>query len=178
MSAVRSLVAGLRQLRYPAPFRIAEPPWPEGWEEALARALAAPPPPAPRDATTPPAHATVAPEVPPAPDPRWLADLGTGLWRLRQRMIEPGTDRPLDEMRRAFRHMESLLDVTREAGLEIQDHTGAPYHSGMTLVVLAFQPTPGVLRDKVDETIKPTIYHNGTMIQVGEVIVATPEVSP
>jgi hypothetical protein len=92
-------------------------------------------------------------------------------------MLEPGTDRPLDEMRRAYRHLESVMDVAREAGLEIQDHTGAPFHSGMALQVLAFQPTPGVQREKVEETIKPTIYLNGTMIQMGEVIVATPEVS-
>jgi hypothetical protein len=90
-------------------------------------------------------------------------------------MVEPGTDRPLEEMRRAFRHLESLTDVVRGAGLEIQDHTGAPYHAGMALQVLAFQPTPGVQRERVGETVKPTIYHNGTMIQMGEVIVATPE---
>jgi len=173
MSALQSLVAALRQLRYPEPFRISEPPWPDGWEAALAEALAAAAP--PRPAESPPALVPVVPEAPPAPDPRWLADLGTGLWRLRQRMVEPGTDRPLDEMRRAFRHMESLMDVVRAAGLEVQDLTGAPFHSGMSLQVLAFQPTPGVQREKVAETIKPTIYFNGTMIQMGEVIVATPE---
>jgi hypothetical protein len=176
MSALQSLVAGLRQLRYPEPFRISEPPWPEGWEAALTEALAAPAPPHPQPLAEPaPAAAPVAPEAPAAPDHRWLAELGTGLWRLRQRMVEPGTDRPKDEMRRAFRHMESLMDVARAAGLEIQDHTEAPYHSGMALHVLAFQPTPGVHREKVGETIKPTIYLNGTMIQMGEVIVATPE---
>ena len=170
MSAMESVLGGLRQLRYPAPFRIAEPPWPEGWEAALTRALAAPPPP-PALTPEPPS----APR-PPTPDPGWLADLGTGLWRLRQRMVEPGTDRPLEEMRRAFRHLESLTDVVRGAGLEIQDHTGASYHAGMALQVLAFQPTAGVQRERVGETVKPTIYHNGTMIQMGEIIVATPEV--
>jgi hypothetical protein len=169
MSALEGVLGGLRQLRYPVPFRIAELPWPDGWEAALEQALAAPPP--------PPARAPEGPGNPvtPTPEPGWLADLGTGLWRLRQRMVEPGTDRPLEEMRRAFRHLESLTDVVRGAGLEIQDHTGAPYHAGMALQVLAFQPTPDVRRERVGETVKPTIYHNGTMIQMGEVIVATPE---
>lgn len=171
MTALDDLVGGVRQLRFARPFRISAPPWPAGWEGALADALAAT-----TRQETPPIQAPGPAE--PAPDPRWLADLGTGLWRLRQRMVEPGTDRPLEEMRRAFRHLESLLDVTRGAGLEIQDHTGTPFHAGMALQVLAFQPTPGAHRDHVGETVKPTIYLHGTMIQMGEVIVATPEVQP
>lgn len=186
MSAFPGVFAGLRQLRFPAPLRIAEPPWPAGWERALADALAART--APRRAPGGSAEVAEAPVTPgtpipvtaagPGPDPAWLPDLATGLWRLKQRMLEPGTDRPLDEMRRAYRHLESVMDVLSEAGLEIQDHTGAPFDAGMSLQVLAFQPTPGVQRQKVAETIKPTIYLNGTMIRMGEVIVATPEVSP
>jgi hypothetical protein len=165
---MQGALAGLRQLRFPAALRIAAAPWPPGWEGALTEALAARSAPA-----SAPAPVTEAPDA----EPAWLSDLGTGLWRLKQRMLEPGTDRPLEEMRRAYRHLESVMDVAREAGLEIQDHTGTPYHSGMSLRVLAFQPTPGVQRDKVGETIKPTIYLNGTMIQMGEVIVSTPEAS-
>ena len=185
MSAFPEVLAGLRQLRFPAPLRIAEAPWPPAWERALADALAARAAPEAAAATAgvagsghEAASGSGAPAGEPGPDPAWLSDLGTGLWRLKQRMLEPGTDRPLDEMRRAYRHLESVMDVAREAGLEIQDHTGAPFHSGMALQVLAFQPTPGVQREKVEETIKPTIYLNGTMIQMGEVIVATPEASP
>lgn len=171
MTVLEEALGGLRQLLFPAPLRISMAPWPQGWEEALKEAVAgtAAPPAAPSGPEQPASSAG-------APDPGWLADLGTGLWRLRQRMLEPGTERPLEEMRRAFRHVESLMDVAGGIGLEIQNHTGAAYHSGMRLQVLAFQPTPGVHREKVGETVKPTIYLNGTMIQMGEVIVATPEV--
>src|SRR5205823_4748853 len=104
------------------------------------------------------------------------ADVGTGLWRLRQKMVQPGTDRPLDEMRRAYRHLESIWDALVQAGVEILDHTGALFDSGMSLRVIAFQPTPGLGHEKVIETIKPTIYYAGQPIQVGEVIVETPDI--
>jgi hypothetical protein len=45
----------------------------------------------------------------------------------------------------------------------------------MSLKVLCFQPTPGLRRERVIETIKPTIYFKGKTIQMGEVIVGKPE---
>ena len=45
----------------------------------------------------------------------------------------------------------------------------------MSLKVLAFQPTPGLTRERIVETIKPTIYFADQTLQMGEVIVATPE---
>jgi hypothetical protein len=106
-------------------------------------------------------------------DPRLLAEIGTGLWRLKQKMVRPGTDRPLEEMAKAFRHLESVWDVLSQAGVEIQDHTGKPFDSGLALRVLAFQPVPGIDREKIIETINPTIYLNGETIQQGTVIVGT-----
>jgi len=45
----------------------------------------------------------------------------------------------------------------------------------MSLKVISFQPTPGLGRERVIETIKPTIYFKGKAIQMGEVIVGRPE---
>ena len=104
-----------------------------------------------------------------------LADIGTGLWRLRQKMVKPGTNLPLDEMRRPYRHLESVWDALVQAGAEIQDHTDKPFDPGMSLRVISYQPTPGVRRERVIETIKPTIYFKGKPIQMGEVIVGRPE---
>jgi hypothetical protein len=104
----------------------------------------------------------------------FLADVGTGLWRIRNKMVKPGTNEPLEEMRRVYRHLESTLNILIEAGLEIQDHTDTPYDPGMSLRVLTFQPTERVDRETVIETIKPTIYYKGQSIQLGEVIVGTP----
>jgi hypothetical protein len=106
---------------------------------------------------------------------RMIANVGTGLWRMRQKMVKPGTDEPLEEMRRVYRHFESVWDSIIQAGTDIQDHTDDLYGSGMTLRVVAFEPTVGVGREIIKETLKPTIYFRGRLIQMGEVIVATPE---
>jgi hypothetical protein len=105
-----------------------------------------------------------------------LAEVGTGLWRLRKKMVQPDTNRPHDEMRSAYRHFESVWDVLKQAGLEIRDHTGEPVPETGTynLKVITYQPTPGLTRERVAETIKPSIYWNGDTLQTGEVIVETP----
>jgi hypothetical protein len=107
----------------------------------------------------------------------FLSEIGTGLWRLRQKMTQPGTDKPTEEMRRAYRHLESIWDTLQKDGVNIYDHTGQDFDAGKSLKVLAFQPSPGLRRERVIETIKPTVYVGEEMIQMGEVIVGTPEIN-
>ena len=112
------------------------------------------------------------------PPREWLklvAELATGIWRLKQRCVEPGTDQPKEELRRVYRDVEALHDALIQAGLEIQSHTNSTYDPSQSLSVLAFQPTPGIDRDRILETIKPSIYYKSQRIQMGEVIVGTPE---
>jgi hypothetical protein len=80
-------------------------------------------------------------------------------------------------MRRAYRHLESTWDALAQAGVQIRDHTGEPVPEGgiYALKTIAFQPTPGLSRETAIETIKPTIYYKDQMIQMGEVIIGTPE---
>ena len=103
-----------------------------------------------------------------------VADLATGLWRLRQRFLD-AAGQPLDALRRPLRDVDMLLSRLREEEIEIQDHTGQEYDPSLSLRVAAFQPLPGVERDRILETLKPTVYHHQQRIQVGEVIVAIPE---
>lgn len=105
-----------------------------------------------------------------------LSQVGTGLWRLRQKMVKAGSDEPLDEMRRAFRHLESTWDALVQAGVEIQDHTGQAVPEGgvYALKAIAYEATPGIDREQVIETVKPSIYFRSQRIQMGEVIVGTP----
>jgi hypothetical protein len=158
------MFATVRQLMFPPEFRIAALAWPPNLEQLLTRL----------------AHANETTQPPPEPgmgeqELRMLADIGTGLWRLRQKMVKPGTSQPLDEMRRPYRHLESVWDALVQASVEIQDHTDKPFDAGMSLKVISFQPTPGLGRERVIETIKPTIYFKGRGIQMGEVIVGRPE---
>ena len=106
-----------------------------------------------------------------------LAEIATNLWRMRQKMLQPGTDQPAGEMRRAYRHLESALDTLANAGIQIQDHTGDPVPVGgiLGIKILAEQPVAGLTLRKVQETIKPTIYYRDQMIQMGEVIVSVPD---
>jgi hypothetical protein len=161
------LLASIRQLRYPRELRIAPPALGAADADAIERiaVLLQTPPPKPADSA-----AVVKPVIAPA----FVTGVATNLWRLRQKMIEPGTDRPLEEMRRAWRHLQSAWDVLADAGIEIQDHTGAPFDVGQSLHVIAYQPTPGLNAERVIETIKPSVYYGGRVVQMGEVIVGTP----
>jgi hypothetical protein len=106
-----------------------------------------------------------------------ITEVGTGLWRMRQKMLEPGTDRPREEMKRAYRHLESTWEALVEWGISIRDHTGEVVPEGgiYGLKTVAAQPTAGVKRPRVAETIKPSIYLGDQMIQMGEVILDVPE---
>jgi len=105
-----------------------------------------------------------------------LSQVGTGLWRLKQKMVKPGTDEPLDEMRRAYRHLESTWDALVQAGVEIQDHTGQPVpESGIyALRAITYEHDPKLITEQVIETVKPSIYFRGQRIQMGEVVIGTP----
>jgi hypothetical protein len=104
-----------------------------------------------------------------------LADLATGLWRLRRRLVDAATGEPLQNMRRALRDVDMMLARLTEEEIEIQDHNGAVYDPSLSLRVAAFQPTAEIDRDHILETLKPSVYHHGERIQTGEVIVAIPE---
>jgi hypothetical protein len=104
-----------------------------------------------------------------------LAQIGTHLWRLRNKMVEPGSKRPREEFIRAYRHLDAAWDVLAEAGIEILDLTGRPFDHGQSLQPLAFQPVSGLKRRMIIETISPSILLRSKVIQAGEVIVGVPE---
>jgi len=161
-----TLGSSFRQLLQPKEFRIEE----IGIQSELLAAFSL-------------AHEIRSRKTPPAVEPVALKDLmvlfsssGTNLWRLRKKMLDPGTGQPLETMRRVYRHVESMWDAFGESGIKIQDHDGEAVPEGgiYALNVIAFQPTAGLERQQVIETIKPTIYYKERMIQRGEVIVGTP----
>jgi hypothetical protein len=92
-------------------------------------------------------------------------------------MTAPGTDRPVDEMKKPFRHLESVWSTLAEAGVEIRDHTGedVPAYGSLGLSILAYQPMPGFTCERVIETVRPSVYVGGQLVQMGQVIIGTPE---
>jgi hypothetical protein len=79
-----------------------------------------------------------------------------------------------EDMKRVYRHIEAMFESFQEMGLEIKDHTGEIFDYGLPLKVVTTQPTKGIAQERVIETLKPTIYWQKQIIQMGEVVIATP----
>lgn len=176
LSKLQHLLSAVRQLAYPKEFRVGTPVWsPDLFAalEGLARIAEQEQPLASLNQD----ENQVEDSTSQKEFQSFLADLSTGLWRLRQKMVEPGTKEPLEEMRRAYRHLESTCDVLAEAGVQILDHTNDVIPEGgiYALKTIAYQPTAGLIREQVIETVKPTVYYKNQLIQMGEVIIGTPE---
>ena len=100
------------------------------------------------------------------------ADIGTLVWRVQRRLTTMG--KLTKELQRVSRDVESTRDALTQRGIEIKDHTGQDYITGMALRVIASQPVPGLTQQQIIETLKPTIYHRDKIIQMGDVIVGIP----
>jgi len=153
----------LRQLSYPKSFRIYDLGWPDLSElfDRLSSLLNS------KD------------EQPIADDDKQvdllklIGEIGTIVWRLQKRAATEID--PHEKLRRASRDIESASDILCQGDIEIKDHTGQLYDDGMGLRVIAYEPTLGLSRAKIIETVKPTIHYKNKIIRIGEVIVGTPE---
>jgi len=155
----------IRQLQYPREFRIAPPALDTGFLknfETLVNNLT--------QTQGTPANKEERNEA----GLNFIIDIAIGVWRMKKKMIDPATKQPLIEMKKAYRHLESVIYALEKEKIEIQDHDNDGFESGLSLKVLAFQPTPGLTREIIIETVKPTIYYKGERILLGEVIVGSP----
>src|SRR5260370_33600158 len=103
-----------------------------------------------------------------------MTNVATNIWKARVKMLVAASGEVREEMKRVYRHVEAALEGMLEMGLEVKDHTGDAFDYGLPLKVITAQPTPGITRESVIETIKPTIYWQQRLIQIGEVVIATP----
>jgi hypothetical protein len=104
-----------------------------------------------------------------------MADIATNVWKAKIKMLDGASGEVRDEMKRVYRNIESVLESLDEMGLELKDHTGDAFDYGLPLKVITTQATQGITRENVIETIKPTIYWQQQIIQMGEVVIATPD---
>ena len=108
------LVSTLRQWTYPKVLRIPNPAAELSIAlTSLVHLLAAP--------STPAACDNHEPQGTDHVDARALAQLGTHLWRLKTKLIDPLTSDPRPEFGRAYRHFDAAWDVLSEAGIEVID---------------------------------------------------------
>jgi hypothetical protein len=113
-----------------------------------------------------------------SPTEEWLkaaAKSATHVWRAERRIVDPETREPLDDFKLLHRDIIAIRRSLEDLGVEIVDSLGSAYHSGMALKVISFEPTPGLSREEIKETIKPTVLWRGNLLQLGEVIVGTPQ---
>ena len=109
---------------------------------------------------------------------QWLkaaANIITNAWRAKVKMLDADTNEPTEPMKRVYRHVEAIFDALKQMGVEHVDPIGRAYDSGMALKVVTFEPTPGLSKEEIKETIKPSVTWQGRLIQMGEVIVGTPQ---
>jgi hypothetical protein len=99
-----------------------------------------------------------------------IAELATSLWRARRKLAHGSGD----GNKAVSRHIEAAFDTLAAAKIEVKDHTGEKYVTGMALKVIAIQPNPAIRTNIITETIKPTIRYKDLLIQRGEVAVETP----
>lgn len=102
-----------------------------------------------------------------------ICELCTNLWRLDRKLRDPETREIPEELRLPGMHLQAVWDELDRAGYEVRDHTGEriPDKGILGLKKLAFEPKDGLTHSIVLETMKPTIVHDGEVIQMGEVIV-------
>jgi hypothetical protein len=103
-----------------------------------------------------------------------IAAISTHAWRAMGKATDPATKEVKGEYRSIHRHIEGIFECLKDLGVEVQDHTGAAFDYGLPLKVVTTQPTAGLTKERVAETIKPTIFWRGQIIQMGEVVIATP----
>ena len=103
-----------------------------------------------------------------------IVTVATNAWKAQNKMVDAASGEIREDMKRVHRHVQAILQALQDMGLEIKDHTGDPFDYGLPLTVVTTQPTPGITKERVTETIKPTIYWQNQVLQRGEVVIATP----
>jgi len=115
----------------------------------------------------------------PPPIAKATLTVATNAWRLRARLVDPGSnevreDVSKDDVRKMVRYVGAIYEAFAEIGIEIKDRTGEAFDYGLPEKVVTAQPQEGLSRERIIETLRPTIYWNEKLAQQGEVIIATP----
>lgn len=113
--------------------------------------------------------------VPSSSELKAFANIATNAWRIKIKMVDSDTGEAKEDMKRFYRHIEAIFESLGQIGVETIDPIRGVYDSGMALKVLSFEPTPGLSHEEIKETIKPSVIWQGRLIQIGEVIVGTPQ---
>ncbi|MER6710648.1 MULTISPECIES: hypothetical protein [unclassified Streptomyces] len=157
--------AALGQLRHPPEFRVPPPFLDTGQADWVTAVL--------DDVRTATAGEPAADRAQGA-DAGTLLAAATGLWRAQRKLNQRAGDLSAADLRQVRRYVQAGRQALADGGLEIQEHDGEPFDPGQSLEVLAFQDEPGLTREVVLETLRPSVYYRGERIQMGQVVVGRP----
>lgn len=114
-----------------------------------------------------------------------VAELATCLWYLKTKYFkreweDDTNDDEEPRVRRALGRLDKGIDALKENGIEVQDPTNKRYPQGGEGMMrpIQFQPTAGLSFEMVTETVVPIIYFAERLIQRGEVFVGVPQEKP
>ncbi|MCZ9353819.1 hypothetical protein NGM36_29355 [Streptomyces mutabilis] len=153
--------AALRQLRHPPEFRVPRPLLTPAQADWAATVLAE-------------AEAAEALVKRPGAGTDALLGAAIGLWRALRKLDKGSGPLSAADLRQVRRQVHASRQALADDGLEIQEHDGMPFDSGQSLEALVIQDEPGLDRETVLETVRPTVYFRGERIQMGQVIVGRP----
>ncbi|MFY9269695.1 MAG: hypothetical protein WAO55_08120 [Candidatus Manganitrophaceae bacterium] len=107
-------------------------------------------------------------------DQKLLVDIATRLWRIRTSLQQPNSKKPFEKVERGYRHLEKLLSVLEENGIRIVDKTGDFYDPGMSMRVVSTEPTEGIGKAIIKETVEPAVYLDDHLIQIAKIVLGIP----
>jgi hypothetical protein len=102
------------------------------------------------------------------------AAIATAAWKAQKRILDQDTGEPKEGLELIYRDIQRILQALKEDNVSIKDCVGETYDVGLIMQALEFEPTPGINREIIKETIRPTVIFQNLVLQRGEVIVGTP----
>lgn len=102
-----------------------------------------------------------------------IIELIVDYWRITKMMSRATADTLPLEIREQLMRFE---DTMKKNNFEIKDMTNKPYSEGMVVDVIHFEKSSDASLGSptISETLRPTIYFKGQVIEKGEIIVTEP----
>jgi hypothetical protein len=104
-----------------------------------------------------------------------LCLMATETWRLQRKIDRLPIECSLEDLAGISASVNRMESGLRDIGIECREYTNQPYDPGMHLTVLAYEQVEGMqeTREMVLQTIAPSVFLGGQLIQQGEVVVTT-----
>jgi hypothetical protein len=104
-----------------------------------------------------------------------FCDIAIHAWRMHRRMTDRVTKEVKDEHKAMHRSVAGIQETLTAMGFTVRDREGDFYDYGLPEKVVAAEKRPGISREMVVETIRPSVFFGDQLLKPGEIIIAVPE---